>query len=256
MPCGKLVAADGTAVVGALRTCNATDVTAHFAPLTQRGLWLTRLSPASPATASPSIINENTLELTLYDEDTLTRDDLIGTAAVSLARTRELGHETVQAPVLTKQRKQKGFVQLSLSFTPNYKLRPGAAAAAAPVAYGYPAAPPPAYGYAQPQPAYTPAPSFYYPPPAAPAYPAPAYPAPSPPAYGYGYPPAAYQSSASYSYPPPAPAPPPVYQQSASYHYPLAAAAPPAAYPGYGAPPAPAYGGYPAYGAPVYGKSG
>lgn len=194
------------------------------------------------------------------DEDTLTRDDLIGTATISLARTREQGHEVVQAPVYTKHYKAKGFVQLSLTFTPNSRLRPGAAAA--PVAYGYPAAAQPACGacsggyagaYGQPQPAaYAPAPSFYYPPPVAQA-PAYAYAAPTPPAYGYGYPPAAYQSSASYSYPPPAPAPQPAYQQSASYHYPPAAAAPaPAAYPGYSAPPA--YPGYPAYGA-VYGKS-
>ncbi|KAG2447143.1 hypothetical protein HYH02_007889 [Chlamydomonas schloesseri] len=208
-------------------------------------------NPVWEETFEFGIINENTLELILYDEDTLKKDDLIGTATVSLARARELGHEVVQAPVLTKHHKQKGFVQLTLSFTPNSRLRPGTAAAAAPAAYGYPVAPPPAYGYAQPPPAYTPAPSFYYPQPAAPAYPAPA--APPVPAYGYGYPPAAYHGSASYSYPPPAPAPQPVYQQSASYHYPPPA---PAAYPGYGAPSAPAYGGYPAYGAPVYGKSG
>ncbi|EFJ42284.1 hypothetical protein VOLCADRAFT_119476 [Volvox carteri f. nagariensis] len=111
-----------------------------------------------------TIINENTLEMILMDQDTLKRDDLIGTCTISLARVREQGHDIVQAPVSNgkKTQKQQGFVQVSLSFVPNSRLRPSSQ----PAAY-HPAAPMPAYSYttAAPPPGptgYYSAPSFHY----------------------------------------------------------------------------------------------
>lgn len=47
-----------------------------------------------PAAFEFSVINENSLELTVMDEDTLSRDDLIGTCSISLARAREMNGGT------------------------------------------------------------------------------------------------------------------------------------------------------------------
>lgn len=144
------------------------------------------------------IINDNTLNLTLMDEDTLTRDDLIGTSTISLARVREQGRDVVQAPVSVgrKIQKQQGFVQVTLTFIPISTLRPGGQPVVqsmgpppAMPGYYYPAPAtgytcshppaavyPPSYGYSQSlAPAYGPSPPAYHPP---------------PPSYSYGPPPA------------------------------------------------------------------
>ncbi|GIL49248.1 hypothetical protein Vafri_5330, partial [Volvox africanus] len=187
------------------------------------------------------IINENTLEMTLMDQDTLVRDDLIGTCCISLAKAREQGHDVVQAPVSSgkKIHKQRGFVQVTLSFVSNFKLR----SSSQPVlthnathvpSYGYPAAAPPPVApsaYAQSS-----APSGYgYPPTPAPFY------GPSP--IGH-YQAASFQSSPSFGPMPP----PPVHGQAA----PPPAEGWPAPPPTYGVP-APAQSYYPPPPGPPYG---
>ena len=59
----------------------------------------------------------------LYDEDTLSNDDLIGIANISCAKVREQGRDHIQAPVITTGNKQRGFVSLSLTFSPNQSLK-------------------------------------------------------------------------------------------------------------------------------------
>mmetsp|Transcript_20875 Transcript_20875/g.53096 ORF Transcript_20875/g.53096 Transcript_20875/m.53096 type:complete len:185 (-) Transcript_20875:655-1209(-) len=73
-----------------------------------------------------NIINENTVEISLFDEDTLTKDDHIGIATISLAKTREQGADKLMAPVMTKKGKQHGYVQVSMTFKTNAALRPAA----------------------------------------------------------------------------------------------------------------------------------
>ncbi|GLI61340.1 hypothetical protein VaNZ11_003701 [Volvox africanus] len=208
-------------------------------------------NPVWDETFEFTIINENTLEMTLMDEDTLKRDDLIGTCCVSLAKAREQGHDVVQAPVSSgkKIHKQRGFVQVTLSFVSNSKLRPSSQPALTHnythvPTYGYPAAAPVAatacvLPYAQnsvpyvcgylpaPAPLYAPSPTGHYQ--AAPFQYSPSF-GPMPP------PPVQYQAA-----PPPAPgwpAPPPTYgvlPPAQSYYPP---------------PPGPSYGGY--YGGTPY----
>ncbi|PNH07195.1 Elicitor-responsive protein 3 [Tetrabaena socialis] len=185
-----------------------------------------------------NIINENGLELTLMDEDTLARDDLIGTASASLAVVRERGSASLQLPVSSgKGGKQRGFVQVSLTFTPNNALRPGGQYAPYQQPYQQPCQHqhPQQYQapYQQPY-GYPPAPSFAYG-----AYPPPPSPAPS---FAYGYPPPA----PSY-YPPPSAPSAPQYAPAWSPAYPPAQAAPAAAY---GMPPTYYGQAVPAYGAP------
>ncbi|KAG2493723.1 hypothetical protein HYH03_008236 [Edaphochlamys debaryana] len=212
-------------------------------------------NPVWEETFEYSILNENNIELTLFDEDTLARDDLIGTAQVSLATVRRQGQDTVQAPVSSgkKAHKQKGFIQVALRFTPNSALKAqqqvtyaGAYPQQAPAVY---AAPAPYYApYPPAQGGYTPAPSFAYgaPPP---AYPSAYNPAPS---FAYGAPPP-YAPAPSFAYgapPPPYGAPPP----PSPYGPPPPYGAPAPGYPGapppsapYGAPPPASYNAPPYY---------
>ncbi len=118
------------------------------------------------------------------DEDTFSRDDVIGVANFSLAKARETGSDRVQVPVASKKsKKQHGFLAVTLKWTPNTANKAQAAAAAPAVHHAlppqpYPYAPYPAYYAAPPPPAayYAPPPAAYYPPPQ--AY----YAAPPPPA--------------------------------------------------------------------------
>ncbi|GIL73847.1 hypothetical protein Vretimale_5041 [Volvox reticuliferus] len=206
-------------------------------------------NPVWDETFEFSVINENTLEMTLMDQDMLMRDDLIGTCYVSLARAREQGHDVVQAPVSSGKKiyTQQGFVQVTLSFMSNSKLRtssqPALTHIVTPVpAYGYPAsAPPSACILPHPQ---NPGP-YGYPPAPAPLY------GPSPAGL---YQAASFQYSPSFGHTPP----PPVPVQAA----PAPVPGWPAPSPNYGAPPpahsyypqppvsGPSYGGY--YGTTPY----
>jgi hypothetical protein len=101
-----------------------------------------------------NVINENSVSIQLLDED-VTFPDLIGNARIDLARTRTFGSDTVQAPVMTKNGKQHGFVQVALSFAKNSALMQPQ-----PQALYHPATHPP-----QPS-VYAPPAAAYYPPPA------------------------------------------------------------------------------------------
>lgn len=184
-----------------------------------------------------TVVNENTVTITLMDEDTLSNDDWIGTATISCARAREQGRDHIQAPVMTKHNKQRGFISVALTFTSNNSLKP-ANAQSQPQPYPYP--------YPQPQPMYYAPPGGYAAPP--PAQPYPVYPPQSYPSATY---PAAPVPASSGYYPPPA-APAPYPQQPypqqpyPSGHYPsIPVQQPP-----------PAYGQAPAYGQPPYPPTG
>lgn len=175
-------------------------------------------NPVWNETFSFNIINENSLEVTVMDAD-VGPDDFIGSAVVSLARAREQGADSVQAPVVCKHtRKHHGFVAMNLRWMPNDALRPGAAQQHQHAAYYQPAA---SYstafyaanGYAPPAPSYAyaaPGPSYAAPPPAAYAYPyaaASAAPAAAYPVYPQQYPPpaAGYCAPPAYYYGQPQP---------------------------------------------------
>eukprot|EP00195_Chlamydomonas_chlamydogama_P000518 CAMPEP_0202919766 /NCGR_PEP_ID=MMETSP1392-20130828/76505_1 /ASSEMBLY_ACC=CAM_ASM_000868 /TAXON_ID=225041 /ORGANISM="Chlamydomonas chlamydogama, Strain SAG 11-48b" /LENGTH=347 /DNA_ID=CAMNT_0049613225 /DNA_START=146 /DNA_END=1190 /DNA_ORIENTATION=+ len=190
-----------------------------------------------------NVINDNDVTLVCKDEDTIGKDEVIGTGHFNLAKARERGTDRIQVSMMSKSGKQYGFISVNLTFTRNAALRPPMAQAPPPMPtapYGAPppmptapyGAPPPAqpppYGApppAQPPPYGAPPPAYGAPPPSSFGAPPPAQPPP------YGAPPPAQ--------PPPYGAPPPAYGQA-----PPPAAHPPAGYPAPGGyPPAP--GGYP-----------
>mmetsp|Transcript_14112 Transcript_14112/g.30604 ORF Transcript_14112/g.30604 Transcript_14112/m.30604 type:complete len:300 (-) Transcript_14112:867-1766(-) len=209
-------------------------------------------SPVFNETFVFNVINDNSLIVEVYDSD-MFKDDHLGTAVVDLARAREKRVDLVQAPVTRpKTKKTKGFVSISMEFTPQSAIHGAPAAAAFPEpvkprvaapppgypphgapAPGYPGAPPPGYPGAAPAPGYPAygAPAAGAPPPGYPGAPPPGYPAHGAPPPGYpGAPPPGYPG-----------APPPGYPGAPPPGYP---GAPP---PGYPAPPPPGYpGAYPA----------
>ncbi|KXZ43286.1 hypothetical protein GPECTOR_95g675 [Gonium pectorale] len=83
-------------------------------------------------------INDNTVDLTIYDSD-VGRDDIIGTTVISLAKAREQGSDHQQAAVRTKSGKQHGFVSVRLQFSRGGGVKAGQH--------------PPAPGYGAPAPA-------------------------------------------------------------------------------------------------------
>lgn len=116
------------------------------------------------------VINENECLVTLKDEDNLTRDDLIGTVTLSLARAREQGSDSLKAPVIMPNKKQHGFLSVTLKWASNDALRvqhPQIMPAAAYQNCGYlpaqpamPYAPMPSAHYQQPPAHYAPQPSM------------------------------------------------------------------------------------------------
>lgn len=196
-------------------------------------------SPVWHETFSFSLINENQLELTVMDHDTFTRDDVIGSCSVSLAKARLQGSEVIQAPVMTRKGSHKGFVQLTLKFTSNNSLRNP---------YSHPQQQQQAAGgsyYAPPQPQPQPGYAAGYPPPA-----------PGPPAMQYSY--TMQPAHAGYGAPPPAPLPYSYTMQppqahggyaAPAYANPYAYPQPPQQQPGYGQP---MPGGYAAPAPPAY----
>lgn len=131
-----------------------------------------------------NLINENSAEIKIYDEDTLSRDDVIGEVMVPLAKAREQGGDALQLPVVSaKSRKQRGFLAVRLQWAPNSALRPqhaqqpmaapypppmpmGMPMGYPPAAYPYPYATPPPSAYYAPMPGYAqyPPPAMHYPP--------------------------------------------------------------------------------------------
>ncbi|EFJ43588.1 hypothetical protein VOLCADRAFT_106750 [Volvox carteri f. nagariensis] len=211
-------------------------------------------NPVWNETFNINIVNDNTIDMTIYDSD-LGKDDFIGTATISLVKAREQGHDYQQCPVRTKSGKQHGFVAVRLQFVKNPGGKhPATAPLAAAPPYG---APPPAYapagyppaGAHPPPPAPYPPPAGAHPPPSAPypppagyapqAPPPPGYPPAAPPP-GYPPPPGGYPGQPYGAYPPPHGAPPPYPPPAAPYpgHPPAGYPAPYGAHPpqGYGAP--------------------
>ncbi|GIL63320.1 hypothetical protein Vafri_17413 [Volvox africanus] len=201
-----------------------------------------------------NVINDNTIDVTIFDSD-VGKDDIIGTTTVVLAKVREHGQDYQQCPVRTKSGKQHGFVAIRLQFAKNSALKmhgvPPAPMAAPPYGAPAPGYPPAGYPPSAPPGPYPPqAPPAGYPPQAPPA----GYPPQAPPAgHPHQAPPPGYPPAApSAGYPPPGGYPPP-YPQPHAFSYPGAGypSHPPAGYPApYAAgPPAP-YGGHSAsYGA-------
>ncbi|KAJ9515922.1 hypothetical protein QJQ45_016906, partial [Haematococcus lacustris] len=179
-------------------------------------------SPVWNETFHFNLVNDNTLNIEVMDEDMLS-DDFIGKVSVSLSDVRVRRNMNLQAPVLSHSGKPHGFLSLELHFEPNVaagSCKPDAAPtyAGAPSYHGQasfaaPPAPPAPADY--PPAAYPPAPAGYPQAqcdagagqsgkPGTQAYgtPAPGYPTPGYPPQGYppqGYPPAGYPPS---GYPP------------------------------------------------------
>jgi Ca2+-dependent lipid-binding protein len=89
-----------------------------------------------------NVINENTAEIRILDEDNLCRDDLIGECLVSFSKARESGKDDLQVPVISKKQKQRGFISVKIQFIPNRVLKPQLSASAAPTPAQKPAAGP------------------------------------------------------------------------------------------------------------------
>lgn len=187
-----------------------------------------------------NLINENDLVITCKDED-VSADDLIGTGRAQLARARTAGTDRQSVPMMSKNGKQHGHVQITLNFVRNSALSGGAPHGVnAPPAYGGYAAPPQYQAYGMPPPYQAPygQPAPYgYPPQQGYGAPPPQYGAPPPQGYapqGYGQPPPGqYPPQQGYGAPPPQyGAPPPQ-----NWGQPPPGQYPPPGQPGYGAPP-------------------
>jgi hypothetical protein len=158
---------------------------------------------------------EDTLQISVYDYDSTSKDDIVGEGAVSVQKVTATPNWEDWVELQHRGRKA-GEVRLSCTFSPDV----GMAQQGLPPAY--PAFPPqyaPMGGFAPP-PAYGMAPPSYGPPP------------------GYGMPPPAYAPPPSYG-PPPAFPPPPMYGMPPPGYPPQFMPGPP--------PPYPPQPGYPPY---------
>ncbi|KAF6261324.1 C2 domain-containing protein [Scenedesmus sp. NREL 46B-D3] len=54
--------------------------------------------------------------ITIKNENVMQTDDVIGTARVSLQRVKQVGSESLQVPVLSASGKQRGFLQISMTY--------------------------------------------------------------------------------------------------------------------------------------------
>mmetsp|Transcript_20877 Transcript_20877/g.53101 ORF Transcript_20877/g.53101 Transcript_20877/m.53101 type:complete len:184 (-) Transcript_20877:812-1363(-) len=81
-------------------------------------------NPVWTQTFDFNIMNENTIEISIFDADILTKDDMIGIATIGLAKAREQRIDKIEAPVMTKQNKQCGFLHVTLNFKSNQSLKP------------------------------------------------------------------------------------------------------------------------------------
>ncbi|KAL6760669.1 C2 domain-containing protein [Haematococcus lacustris] len=125
-------------------------------------------SPVWNETFHFNLVNDNTLNIEVMDEDMLS-DDFIGKVSVSLSDVRVRRNMNLQAPVLSHSGKPHGFLSLELHFEPNVaagSCKPDAAPtyAGAPSYHGQasfaaPPAPPAPADY--PPAAYPPAPAGY-----------------------------------------------------------------------------------------------
>ncbi|KAL1812008.1 U1 small nuclear ribonucleoprotein C [Daucus carota subsp. sativus] len=183
------------------------------------------------------------LTVVVWNSNTVTFDDLIGSGRIQLSKVLSQGYDDGSYSIQSKTGRYSGEVRVIMHFSNVSKPAKNHASSAPyagspvppPSGYGYP--PPASSGYGYPPPAAAapyPAPASGYPPsPAYPAYPqnaAPYPPTPFPPPHSAAYPPTPFPPPAGYppsQYPPPAgypPSPFPPAQPSNQY--------PPAPYPG------------------------
>eukprot|EP00882_Tetradesmus_deserticola_P023199 GHRQ01025244.1.p1 GENE.GHRQ01025244.1~~GHRQ01025244.1.p1 ORF type:complete len:290 (+),score=74.13 GHRQ01025244.1:521-1390(+) len=59
---------------------------------------------------------DNEAIITIKNENVMQTDDVIGTARVSLQRVKQVGSESLQVPVMSASGKQKGFLQISMTY--------------------------------------------------------------------------------------------------------------------------------------------
>ncbi|XP_039001811.1 splicing factor 3A subunit 2-like isoform X2 [Hibiscus syriacus] len=174
------------------------------------------------------------INVVVWNSNTLTFDDFIGSGKVQLNKVLSQGFDDAPWPLQTKTGRYAGEVRLIMHYS-NAKHQ---ASAYAPTAPPYAAPPPHVPQYSIPPPTYSasyPPPATTYPNPSSyPSYPSSTYPpAPSaypPPPSAYPPPPAPSSYPQSTYPPPPSSYPPSAYPQPSSYH-------PPGPYPGLYPPP-------------------
>ncbi|XP_021887312.1 leucine-rich repeat extensin-like protein 3 [Carica papaya] len=167
------------------------------------------------------------LHLVVWNSNTMTYDDFIGSGKVQLQKVLSQGYDDTAWPLQTKTGRHAGEVKLILHY-PNANKPGKSSAPSAPSYISHPAEPP---LYSVPPPAasapYAPTPTSYPAPPHYPSYPPSGYP---PSTYPSAYPPqtSAYPPQTSAYPPPPSAYPPP---PSAYPPPPSAYPPPPSAYP-------------------------
>lgn len=198
------------------------------------------------------------LNVTVWNSNSITYDDLIGTGKIQLQKVLSQGYDDTPWTIQTKTGRYAGEVRLIMHYSnANSQKPPKNYAPSAPPYAASPVPEPSAYSYLQP--ASYPSSAYYPQPPSAAPYPPPTSAAPyPPPAAAAPYPPpaSAYPTPSYPSYPhdsavyPPAPYPPPHSAAYPTQPYPPPSAYPPAPYPPHGQssnhyPPGPYPGHYP-----------
>lgn len=74
-------------------------------------------NPVFDETFNFNVIDDNTLELEIFDEE-MGKDEALGTASLTFSRARETGSDAVEVPLISKQGKQQGFISIKMHFTP------------------------------------------------------------------------------------------------------------------------------------------
>eukprot|EP00195_Chlamydomonas_chlamydogama_P003395 CAMPEP_0202915720 /NCGR_PEP_ID=MMETSP1392-20130828/66461_1 /ASSEMBLY_ACC=CAM_ASM_000868 /TAXON_ID=225041 /ORGANISM="Chlamydomonas chlamydogama, Strain SAG 11-48b" /LENGTH=240 /DNA_ID=CAMNT_0049607859 /DNA_START=105 /DNA_END=827 /DNA_ORIENTATION=+ len=155
-----------------------------------------------------NIINENDVSIVCKDEDTLGRDDIIGSATFTLAKAREQGSARLQVPMMSKKGKQHGFISVYLVYSTNSSMKEATQASSEPL-HAMPPYAPAYYSPGAPPAAHVPVPSpphhIFMAPPAAAYYPPPYAAAPMP--HYAGHPLPYYGAILAAPYPLSAPAP-------------------------------------------------
>ncbi|CAK8536589.1 unnamed protein product [Lathyrus sativus] len=181
----------------------------------------------------PLIEGLRELTVVVWNSNTLTFDDFIGTGKVQLNKVLSQGFDDSCWPLQTKSGRHAGEIKLILHYA-NARLNQqklGSSSTHTPTSYGAPPTPPSYYPQQQ-QPSYS---NYHHPtPPSALAYPQHPYPTPPPAAShnSYHYPsmPSPYPPPSSSPYPPPPPSSSP-YPPPPHSAYPPPSYPPPATYP-------------------------
>ncbi|XP_058773082.1 protein SRC2 homolog isoform X1 [Vicia villosa] len=190
----------------------------------------------------PLIEGLRELTVVVWNSNTVTFDDFIGTGKVQLNKVLSQGFDDSSWPLQTKSGRHAGEIKLILHYA-NAKLNQqklGSSSSHTPISYAATPAGSSYYPQQQQQPSYsnyhhpTPAPALAYPPP-----PASHHSSPYPPPSSYPSMPSPYPPHSSSPYPPPHSAYPP--HSSSPYPPPHSAYPPPSAYPPSSYPPPATY---------------